>query len=137
MLKANDMPTSTLTATQTYLSSHPRARAHNFRRCPFTSVELDRSFVDCHHHRSCQSSKNITVLEQTMAIPQQQHLIHHELRPISAFLKFLHLVNNDTYIPHGQQGHDKLFKVRPILDVLVSKIQSVYRPKESSPSMNR
>ena len=25
-----------------YLSSHPRARPHNFHQCPFTSADLDR-----------------------------------------------------------------------------------------------
>ena len=42
-----------------------------------------------------------------------QHFIHNESRSISAFLKLLHLVNNDTHIPHDQQGHDNTAETIP------------------------
>jgi len=30
--------------------------------------------------------------------------------------QYLHLNNNENFVPHGQPNHDKLFKVRPFLD---------------------
>ena len=104
-----------------YLSNHPRARTHDFRRCPFISAELDRFLV-------------IVIIMGVVSLPKisqywsKRWPFHSNNNRFLLFLKFLHLVNNDTYIPHGQQGHDKLFKVRPILDVFVSKFQSVYCP---------
>ena len=30
--------------------------------------------------------------------------------------QYLHLNNNENFVPHGQPNHEKLFKVRPFLD---------------------
>ena len=38
----------------------------------------------------------------------------------------LHLTNNSTQIPAGQPGHDRLFKVRRLLDLLIRKFESEY-----------
>ena len=32
--------------------------------------------------------------------------------------EFLHFANNDCMKPLGQYGHDRLFKIRPIIDML-------------------
>ena len=43
-------------------------------------------------------------------------------------LKFVHLNNNETAVPIGQQDHhDPVHKVRPVLDVLNTAFMSVYR----------
>ena len=39
---------------------------------------------------------------------------------------FLHFVDKDTIIPHGQPGFNRLVRVRPILDLL--KFDSLYCP---------
>ena len=38
----------------------------------------------------------------------------------------LHLANNSMQIPAGQPGHDRLFKVRRLLDLLIPKFESEY-----------
>ena len=43
--------------------------------------------------------------------------------------QFLHFNDNTTYIPHGEPGHDNLFKVRPLIDHLFEKFQEVYTPE--------
>ena len=40
--------------------------------------------------------------------------------------RFLHLANSDDQVPAGSPGHDKLFKVRRLLDLVLPKFQSEY-----------
>ena len=49
--------------------------------------------------------------------------------PLKCFQQFrcLHIVDNSKNIPYGQPGHDKLFKVRPLLDALVLRFTSEYK----------
>ena len=37
-----------------------------------------------------------------------------------------HIANNEDHIPFGQPGHDKLFKVRPLLDTFLPKFMAHY-----------
>lgn len=46
-------------------------------------------------------------------------------------LRFLHLVDNKNVIPIGNEGHDKLFKIRPFLDLLSYSFQQEYTPNEN------
>ena len=41
----------------------------------------------------------------------------------------VHINDNAQYIPNGQPHHDPLFKVRPFLDMCVTKFRTVYAPK--------
>ena len=43
-------------------------------------------------------------------------------------LKFLHLVYNTQQVPRGLPRHDKLFKLRPLLDYLIPRFQQVFTP---------
>jgi len=47
-----------------------------------------------------------------------------------ALLTMLHLNNNDAKAARGQPGYDPLFKIRPIIDTLMTKFQDVYAPEE-------
>ncbi len=47
-------------------------------------------------------------------------------------LRFLHLNNNNGYIPKGQDGHDPLYKIRPFMDSLVCNFQGALYLKGSS-----
>ena len=47
------------------------------------------------------------------------------LREIS---QYLHMVDNDTLIPRGEDGHDRLGKVRPLIDHLSTKFAQTYDP---------
>lgn len=38
--------------------------------------------------------------------------------------QFLHFCDNDSYIPFGQPGHDRLFRIRTVLETLKKKISN-------------
>ena len=42
--------------------------------------------------------------------------------------RYLHFVNNDTLVPQGSPGYDRLGKVRPIVDHLSAKFAELYNP---------
>ena len=46
-------------------------------------------------------------------------------------LAFLHLNDNRNYIPAGREGHDPLFKIRPLFDCLNLYFKNVYLPGEN------
>ena len=43
-------------------------------------------------------------------------------------LSFLHFANNTNQVPYGEPGHDKLFKICPVIDMLVPKFLEIYKP---------
>ena len=43
-------------------------------------------------------------------------------------MKFLHLADNEAYIPKGQPGYDALFKLQPFLQPLIANFQAAYTP---------
>lgn len=45
--------------------------------------------------------------------------------------QYLHLNNNENFVPRGQPNHDKLFKVRPFLDAVVKNLREEYHPKQN------
>ncbi|XP_021342234.1 piggyBac transposable element-derived protein 4-like [Mizuhopecten yessoensis] len=46
-------------------------------------------------------------------------------------LSFIHLSNNETALPRGDEAYDPVYKVRPIYDVLSQKFRTVYIPEEN------
>ena len=42
--------------------------------------------------------------------------------------RYLHFVDNDTLVPRGEDGHDRLGKVRPLIDHLSTKFAEAYEP---------
>ena len=42
--------------------------------------------------------------------------------------RYLHFVNNDTLVPHGDLGYDRLGKIRPLIDHLSSRFKAIYSP---------
>ena len=42
--------------------------------------------------------------------------------------RYCHFVNNDTLIPRGSPGHDRLGKVRPVMSHLSAKFSELYNP---------
>ena len=42
----------------------------------------------------------------------------------------LHLNNNDAKAPRRQPGYDPLFKIRPVIDILITKFQDIYTHEE-------
>ena len=50
----------------------------------------------------------------------------------SQLLSHLHFNDNQTFIPRGQPGHDKLHKVWPILDRLSQAFLSLYHPHQQN-----
>ena len=47
-----------------------------------------------------------------------------------ALWTMFHLNNNDAKAARGQSGYDPLFKIRPIIDTLITKFQDIYTPEE-------
>ena len=43
-------------------------------------------------------------------------------------MSFLHWANNEDHAPRGQDGHDRLFKIRPLIDLLVPKFGQLFYP---------
>uniref|UniRef100_A0A3Q1EFJ1 PiggyBac transposable element-derived protein domain-containing protein n=1 Tax=Acanthochromis polyacanthus TaxID=80966 RepID=A0A3Q1EFJ1_9TELE len=43
-------------------------------------------------------------------------------------LSFIHFVNNDERVERGLPGHDRLFKERPIIDMIIPRFSAVYGP---------
>ena len=46
--------------------------------------------------------------------------------------RFLHFTNNADIIPRGQEGHDRLAKVRPVLDSVRTNFRSHYKPNREN-----
>ena len=44
---------------------------------------------------------------------------------------FLHLADSSQQISRGEPGHDKLYKVRKLLDILTRQFQANYTPSEN------
>uniref|UniRef100_A0A8P4JXH0 PiggyBac transposable element-derived protein domain-containing protein n=1 Tax=Dicentrarchus labrax TaxID=13489 RepID=A0A8P4JXH0_DICLA len=45
-------------------------------------------------------------------------------------LSFFHFANNEEYVERGQPGYDRLFKVRPIIDLIIPRFSAVYGPRK-------
>lgn len=43
-------------------------------------------------------------------------------------LRYLHLADNSLYVPRDQPGYDPLFKIRPVVDHLLTKFHLLYTP---------
>ena len=43
-------------------------------------------------------------------------------------LCYFHCANQSGYVPRGEDGHDPLYKVRPIIDILSERFESLYNP---------
>ena len=51
-------------------------------------------------------------------------------RRFELLLKFLHLNDSEVQPVRGEPGHDKLYKVRPFLDLVVENFKSAYQPQQ-------
>ena len=43
-------------------------------------------------------------------------------------LRYFHCADQSGYIPRGEEGYDPLYKVRPIIDILSERFESLYKP---------
>ncbi|KAM9386212.1 small integral membrane protein 13 isoform 1-T1 [Pholidichthys leucotaenia] len=43
-------------------------------------------------------------------------------------LSCLHFANNDNWVAYGEPGHDRLFKIRPVIDCVVPRFAAAYAP---------
>lgn len=51
-------------------------------------------------------------------------------RRFELLLKFLHLNDRETQPKRGDPGHDKLYKVRPFVELIVENFKSCYQPNQ-------
>ena len=45
-------------------------------------------------------------------------------------LSFLHFANNENRVERGQPGYDRIFKIRPILTMILPKFEAMYGPEK-------
>ena len=68
--------------------------------------------------------------EYTHYFPVASRITRHRFLEI---MSYLHFVDNDTLVPRGQPGFDRLGKVRPVIEALRESFLSSYKPhKEAS-----
>ena len=63
--------------------------------------------------------------------PILQHQWFGSIMPRDRFkqiLRYFHCADQSSYIARGQDGHDPLYKIRPIIDILSKRFQSLYNP---------
>ena len=64
--------------------------------------------------------------------PIQQHGIPEVMTLVrfQQIWRFLHLANADNQEPNGMSDHDKLLKVRPLLDLIQPSLEGIYTMHE-------
>lgn len=67
--------------------------------------------------------------DTTLGVPYVQRVMPRDR--FDKLTQYLHLNNNANAIPRGQPNHDKLFKVRPLLDALVRAFREEYCPTQN------
>ena len=113
---------------QQHLSTHPRARAHDFVKCKFTIADI-KNFLA------------IVLIMGVVSLPRvasywstQWPFSSESIRKVLSrdrfqlISKFLHLSDNSTYVTRGQDGHDRLYKIRPLITYLISSFKNSYIP---------
>ncbi|XP_041355399.1 piggyBac transposable element-derived protein 4-like [Gigantopelta aegis] len=45
-------------------------------------------------------------------------------------LSFLHFNDNSQHVPRGEEGHDRLFKVRPVIDMVIPMFKDLFVPQK-------
>ena len=66
---------------------------------------------------------------QELAIPVLHVFENYVSRQIFTHPEVLHLNNNIIIIPRGEPGHDKIFKIQPLVDKLIRAFQTSYSLK--------
>ena len=114
-----------------YLHEHPRARAHDFSKRTFTLGEL-YNFLSLVITMGIVSLPSIPSYWRT-----SWPFLNDGFRKVMSrdrfllLLKFLHLSDNEKYISFGQAGHDRLYKIRPIITHLIAQFKSSYKPNQN------
>ena len=115
---------------QDYVTSHPRARSHDFVKRRFTMSELLRlivlmitmGIVDL------PSLKDYWSTSWPFCTPHFSKLLSRDR--FFLFLKFLYLADNTKQAARGEPGYDKLFKLRPFMDPLIQSFQQMFIPQQ-------
>lgn len=109
-----------------YLESHPKSRAHIFRRKNFTLCEMFNFLAIV----IAMGITNLPALSDywktswpfcntsfSKVMSRDQFLV---------IMKFLYLADNSHYIPYGCPNHDKIYKIRPLITHLLARFKSSY-----------
>ena len=115
---------------QEYLSTHPRARPHDFVKRQFTMSELLRLLVLI----ITMGVVDLPLLKDYWSTSWPFRMPHFSTvlsrDCFFLFLKFLHLADNTKQVTRGQPGYDKLFKLRPFIDPLIQSFQQMFIPQQ-------
>ena len=107
----------------------PHSRFHNFQ--PITLNEM-KQFIALIIAMGLLQQQDIQDYWSTDVLLQTP--IFRSVMPRNRFLvimSFLHLNDNTTVVPKGQDGYDKLNKIRPIFDMLRASFPAIYSPGQN------
>ena len=111
-----------------HLLTHPRARAHDFIKRRLTISDMLR-FLGLIIAMGVVCLPKIPQYWSTRWPFQSTNFSRVMSRDrFQLVLKFFHLIDNMEQVPRGQPGHDKLFKLRPLLEYLIPRFQSMFTP---------
>ena len=86
----------------------------------FLSILLLMGFVKFPSYQDYWSTENVIQMSGFRSIMPRNRF--------KAILQFFHVANNEDALPVNHPNHDKLFKIRPVIDTLVSAWQDAYYP---------
>ena len=86
----------------------------------FLSILLLMGFVKFPSYQDYWSTENVIQMSGFRSIMPRNRF--------KAILQFFHVANNEDALPVNHPNHDKLFKIRPVIETLVSAWQDAYYP---------
>ena len=94
---------------------------------------LSYDSVSGHIHNFSKTSLHLTRSYWSNSWPYQNDNFRTIMssRRFKLILKFLHLSDSRQQPSHGETGYDKLYKICPLLILVVENFQSVYTPTQS------
>ena len=90
--------------------------------CAFMGLILSMGLIVIHYLEDYWSNDPMFKLPFYTTVMRKEHFC--------LILSFLHLCNNEQFIPRGQPGHDPIFKIRNFVDILTYNFKSVFCPGE-------
>ena len=105
-----------------------RSRFHKWE--PVTRADM-KAFLALHMTMGLVEKHEIEDYWETFwltATPGFSRIMSHDR--FELILSFLHYANNEDHVARGQPGHDRLFKVRQLIDMIVPKFRQVFSPRK-------
>ena len=130
IMESNRYAQQYVTNHEEYLINHPKSRVHEFCRRPFIlsdfynvlAIVITMGIVNLPRMSGYWTTTWPFSNNFSKIISRNRFLL---------FSKFLHFANNKLLNPHGQPAYDHLFKIRPVINRLISNFKSSYIPDKN------